>query len=88
MDELERQPEPLRAALLVHHAGHVGGDDVLGAGLRVVADASPEDEPLALEFAVPPAPPYPPGANPRQPPGPRLPRVAPVSDSGVARCLR
>ena len=37
VDELERQPEPLGAALLVHQAGHVGGDDVLGAGLAVVA---------------------------------------------------
>ena len=36
VDELSRQPEPLGAALLVHQAGHVRRDDVLGAGIVVV----------------------------------------------------
>ena len=38
VNELDRQAQPLGATLLVHHAGHVGGDDVLGAGAMVVVD--------------------------------------------------
>lgn len=38
MDEAQRQADALGAALLVHHAGGVGRDDVLGAGLGVVPD--------------------------------------------------
>ena len=36
MDELERQSEPFRAALLMHQARHVAGHDVFRAGLLVI----------------------------------------------------
>jgi len=37
-DELDRHPDALGAALLVHQAGAVGRDDVFGPAPRVIAD--------------------------------------------------
>ena len=38
MDEFDRHTDPLGAALLMHEAGGVGGNDVLGPGASMVAD--------------------------------------------------
>ena len=40
MDEADVEAEAFGAAFLVHEAGHVGGNDVLGPGAVMVRDLS------------------------------------------------